>query len=350
MAKLQKKPQENHDNDWLNTYADMVTLLLTFFVMLYASSSLDEQKWQYIYQAFQSRGKYLNEYVDQPEHTEDNGNYIKDEEPSSTAGSGELPQSFDQLYVYLSDYVEENELTDSMSVSKDSAHLYIRFDSSVFFGGNSAVLTDAGMDVIDGISPALKACNSFIKQVTVSGHTAAAGISEVNDWDLSSARACSVVKYMEYRAVLSSEQFRTKGVGPHEPVADNSTPEGMAQNRRVEMVILRNDADFSDPQVMQDILKHDYNLPSDVFDPDGDHNKDENKVPDDFAQGIIDSIGELFPGSGGTSAPVIGSGPVIYDEFENFIKAEEPEAEGGDDAASDGEEAAASGADSSASE
>ncbi len=342
MAKLEKKPKENHDNDWLATYGDMVTLLLTFFVMLYASSSIDEQKWQYIYQAFQSRGKYLNEYVDQPEHTDDNGNYIKDEEPSSTAGSGELPQSFDQLYVYLSDYVEENELTDSMSVSKDSAHLYIRFDSSVFFGGNSAILTDAGMNIIDGISPALTACNNFIQQVTVSGHTAAVGVSDVNDWDLSSARACSVVKYMEFRRVLESKQFRTKGVGPHEPVGDNSTSEGMAQNRRVEMVILRNDADFTDPQVIQDILKYDYKLPSDVFDPDGKHENNESKVPDDFAQGIIDSIGELFPGSGGTGSSVVGSGPVIYDEFTNFIKAEEPEAEGGDDAdASDGDASAA---------
>lgn len=342
MAKREKKPQENHDNDWLNTYADMVTLLLTFFVMLYASSSLDEQKWQYIYQAFQSRGKYLNEYVDQPEHTDDDGSYIKDEEPSKTEGSGELPQSFDQLYVYLSEYVEDEQLSDAVSVSKDSAHIYIRFDSNVFFDGNSAELKDAGKDIIDGILPGLKAVKQSIQLVTVSGHTAE-GISPVNDWELSSDRAVSVVKYMDFKAALDSSQFRTKGVGPYEPVADNSTEEGRAENRRVELVILRNDLDLTDPQVLLDILKYDYDLGSDVTDPDG-PDVDEGKLPNDSAQGIIDSIESLFP-SGSTVSPSDGAtGPVIYDEFESFIKvSEETEADSAADAADAADASAAEG-------
>ena len=321
MAKLQKKPQENHDNDWLNTYADMVTLLLTFFVMLYASSSVDEQKWQYIYQAFQSRGKYLNEYVDQPEHTTDEGNYIKDEEPTSNAGSGELPQSFDQLYVYLTEYVEDQKLSESMSVSKDSAHIFIRFDSSVFFDGNSAVLKREGQEMINGILPGLKAVKSSIQNITVSGHTAV-GISDVNDWELSSNRAVSVVKYMDFKAALDSKQFRTKGAGPFEPVAENDTEENRAKNRRVELVILRNDLDITDPQVIQDILKYDYNLFSDQIDPNA-PDTDEGKLPNDSAQGIINSIESLFP-SGSTVSTSDGvTGPFIYDEFENFIKSEE---------------------------
>ena len=321
MAKREKKPQENHDNDWLNTYADMVTLLLTFFVMLYASSSIDEQKWQYIYQAFQSRGKYLNEYVDQPEHTDDDGSYIKDEEPSKTEGSGELPQSFDQLYVYLSEYVEEEDLSDAVSISKDSAHIYIRFDSNVFFDGNSADLKQAGKDIIDGILPGLGAVKQSIQLVTVSGHTAE-GVSPVNDWELSSERAVSVVKYMDYKAILDSAQFRTKGVGPYE------------------LVILRNDLDLTDPQVVQDILKYDYNLGSDVTDPD-EHGKEEGKLPNDSAQGVINQIESLFP-SGSTVSPSDGAtGPIIFDEFENFIKVEE-ETEADTDAAADtGADAAA---------
>ena len=338
MAKLQKKPQENHDNDWLATYGDMVTLLLTFFVMLYASSSLDEQKWQYIYQAFQSRGKYLNEYIDHPNHTADEGSYVQDDEPSNAGGTGEMPQSFDQLYVYLSEYVEENQISDQVSVSKDSAHIYIQFDSSVFFDGNSSELRQAGKDIIDGISPGLKAVRNSIQLLTVSGHTADIGVSDVNDWDLSSARASSVVKYMEFRTVLNGSKFRVKGVGPYEPVADNDTAEGRAKNRRVEMVILRNDLDLTDPQVVQDILKHDYKLFTDMVDPDG-QDKEETKLPNDSAQGIINSIESLFP-SGSTVSKTDGiTGPFIYDEFANFIKSEDTaaEADGGDAAADDAE-------------
>lgn len=337
MAKLQKKSHENHDNDWLATYSDMVTLLLTFFVMLYASSSLDEQKWQYIYQAFQSRGKYLNEYVDHPNHTQDEGSYVQDDDPSQSGGQGELPQSFDQLYVYLSDYVEENELSNQVSVSKDSAHIYIRFDSSVFFDGNSAVLKAEGMDMIDGISPGIKAVRDSIQLLTVGGHTAY-GISDVNDWKLSSERAVSVVNYMEFKATLDGKQFRTKGAGPHEPVADNDTAEGRAKNRRVEMVILRNDLDLTDPQVIQDILEHDYKLFSQQVDPD-DPGQEESKLPNDSAQGIINSIESMFPSGNYVSNTDGATGPFIYDEFANFIKSEDTaaqaEAAPADDAAAD---------------
>lgn len=329
MAKIAKKPQENHDNDWLNTYADMVTLLLTFFVMLYASSSIDDQKWQYIYQAFQSRGKYLNEYIDNPHHTTDEGNYVHDETPEGTAGDGELPQSFDQLYVYLSEFVENESLADQVSVSKDSSHIFMRFNSNVFFEGNSAVLKPEGQELLSSIMPGFKAVRSSIKYITVSGHTAY-GISDVNDWELSSDRAVSVVKFMEFKGALESEQFRTKGVGPHEPVADNNTDEGRQQNRRVELVILRNDLDWTDPQVVQDILK-DYGIFADQIDPEDQTPSDDGKLPPGSAQGIIDSINSLFPSDSNVSTGGV-SGPVIYEEFENFIKTvEEPEADAAED-------------------
>ena len=133
MAKRQKKFEEDHSNDWLNTYADMVTLLLTFFVMLYASSSIDDQKWQYIYQAFQSRGKFLNEYVRSPDPVAENGEGVTDDNPNTNGGDGEMPQSFDKLYVFLSEYVEENDLSDQIAVDQGAAHITIRFDDDIFF-------------------------------------------------------------------------------------------------------------------------------------------------------------------------------------------------------------------------
>ena len=325
MAKIQKKPQEDHSNDWLATYSDMVTLLLTFFVMLYASSSLDEQKWQYIYQAFQSKGKYLNEYVDHPEHTTDDGSYVSSEDPSQAGGEATQPQSFDRLYQFLSEYVETEDLSDAMSVSRDSAHIYIRFDSGVFFGGNSAELTKAGQEILNSISPAIKAVKSSIQTVTVSGHTAQ-GISAINDWDLSTDRACSVVKYLEFKGTLDGKQFSAEGWGPHKPVADNSTEEGRAQNRRVEMTIVRNDLDFTDPEVVKDILRGDYGIDVDQIDPDA-PDKETGKLPDGSAEGIINSIETLFPNIGGESVSG-SSGPYIdLDEFESFLKTEETAAD-----------------------
>ena len=277
MAKIEKKAKEDHSNDWLSTYGDMVTLLLTFFVLLYASSSQDEQKFQYIYQAFTSHGKYLNEYISQ--------------------------------------YVSDNNLEQSVSVENGAAHLNIRFDNNVFFEPNSAVLTQQGKDLLDGISPGIKAMKAAIKTCTINGHTAKA-ISEVNDWDLSAGRAVSVIKYMDFRKVLDTEQFRAKGSGYAEPIADNDTAEGMAKNRRVEMVLLKADIDTTDPEVIKDILLYDYGIKLDDFDPDGDNSGETAKVPNDYAQSIIDSLDQKYPDHSSTSTAV---GPVIPGDYDTFM-------------------------------
>lgn len=319
MAKRQKKFEEDHSNDWLNTYADMVTLLLTFFVMLYASSSLDDQKWQLIYQSFQSHGKFLNQYVHSPDPVAENGEGITDDNPNTNGGSGELPQSFDKLYQYLSEFVDENDLADQIAVEQGSAYITITFDDDVFFEPNSYVLKDEGREVINGMGIGLKAAQSFIKTCSVTGHTAKA-ISAVNDWDLSCLRACSVVNFMEYRVFLPSDKFRTRGYGCTEPIADNNTAEGRAKNRRVELFIVENKAASEyTAKEMQDIWEHDYGLPSSQIDPNGDRNTDEPKLPNGAAQLIINNIQERFPESDSSS---IGyEGPIAFSDYSSFLVA-----------------------------
>lgn len=325
MAKRQKKPTEDHSNDWLNTYSDMVTLLLTFFVLLYASSTIDPVKWQYIYQAFQSRGQYINEFVDSPDEENEEGSYVSNENPTQQGADGEKPQSFDQLYVYLSDYVQQNNLEGVMSVDKGSNHITIRFDNSVFFDGNSAILKRAGMEILDGISPGIKAVNHAIQRLTVSGYVAQ-GTSLVDDWDLSSARACSVLKYLEHLQTVSKEQFMAQGCGPNNPIADNATEEGRAKNRRVELQILKNDIDFQNPEIMRDILMHGFGLGSEMYDPDNANTDDKTKLPSNAAQSVIDTIKDKFVNNN-FSYDSTGSyaGPVMPSDVESFYVSESSE-------------------------
>ena len=133
MAKMPPKKGDSNVGDWLNTYADMVTLLLTFFVLLFACSNLDETKLQYIYQAFQSRGKYINNVVAELDPAAESTGGVTDSSTQQTGGEGEMPQSFDQLYVYLAEYIDNNNLADQVAVEPGAAHLTIRFNDSVFF-------------------------------------------------------------------------------------------------------------------------------------------------------------------------------------------------------------------------
>ena len=106
--------------------------------------------------------------------------------------------------------------------------------SDLLFPTNSSYLTDKAKVELSKLSKLL--INDTSKKVRVDGHTDATGTEEYNQW-LSEKRAASVKKFLE-DAGVSSSRISTKGLGQGNPVADNKTPEGRQQNRRVEVIIL----------------------------------------------------------------------------------------------------------------
>ena len=305
MAKKKVKVIHTGVDEWMATYSDMVTLLMCFFVLLYASSSPNEMKFQYIFQSFNSQGKYVNPFVleetnagdaksDEDGNTDippgDVGTHANDNEDSMG-----LPENFDDLFAYLASAAESSEFSDQIQVSQtSSSRINIRFNNSIMFDGDSAVLKESGKKALKEIFPALKHTKEYIKTIRVQGHTAA-GLSAVNDWDLSAARACSVTKYMDYNEVVESEKFIAEGRAKYDPVADNSTEEGRQENRRVELVITRNDEAIQDTAIIEDKLKYDYGILNaqtdsiDRLDPSG-------GTVNDTVQQIIDELDGKYSG------------------------------------------------------
>lgn len=319
MAKMPPKKGNDNVGDWLNTYADMVTLLLTFFVLLFASSNLDETKLQYILQAFQSRGKYENTIVAPQDPLAENKGGITDN-PNQNGGEGSKPQSFEELYQYLADYIEENDLGNSVSVEQGAAHITIRFNDSVFFDGNSYILKPEGRAILDGIYPGIKAIQKSIRTATVSGHTSYTGLireSVMNDWWLSSERALSVVNYLndEKRVTLDENKYRIRGAGYSEPIAPNDTLEGQQKNRRVEIMMLKNELDLTDDEVIRDILEHDFGIGSNPFDVDDPKPTDIHTLPDGSADKIIAIIENKFKDDEVTNVGIIGPGIMNIEDF-----------------------------------
>lgn len=236
---------------WMETYSDMVTLLLTFFIMLYAMSTIDAQKYAAIVASF---SKEMNPEV-----------YYEQGPPSDTTGTSELPEpietekpdNLDELYTLLKQYVDENDLNDQVELSRSEEYVFIRFSDSVTFRGYSDILEKKGKDMLDILANGLSTVDNYIEEVIIAGHTAAVEYDKTDiDRSLSTDRANVVLKYLEDKDVINPAKYLAIGYGLYSPIADNNTPEGRAKNRRVEIYISRKGHPISYTKIIQDTLNH----------------------------------------------------------------------------------------------
>lgn len=241
--------------NWMDTYGDLVTLLMCFFVLLYSMSTMDEAKWQYIAQAFSGgKGEIINVVVnDEPNPENDPSAVYVEEDVEAEENAEEI--DFEEFYLYLNEAVASAGLNDSVSVEMAQTGVYMKFRDSVFFGGDSYELLDEGKYILDIICDGIRAVDTHVMAIKVNGHTAQSKSSDTNEWELSSGRANSVINFMLSLDCCEPEKFTAAGYGKYRPVSDNDTEEGKRQNRRVEIVFIRNDVDFDDPSVVKELLE-----------------------------------------------------------------------------------------------
>lgn len=240
-----KKRREEHagGQDWLNTYADMITLVLTFFVLLYSISNVNMTKLEAVAEAMQK--KLGIEVQVKPSEEEIADMDIAMEQPalSSDASSLEMAKLARDIQSYF-----ETENLDASVTSKENA-VYIRFKNDPLFDPDSAVLREGSKDMLDAVGMMLLEKQNDIMAIYINGHTAQAANSLINDRLLSSERADRVAIYLEEQAGLEPEKLICRGYGKYYPIADNSTKEGREQNRRVDMIILGNDFKTSENEM-----------------------------------------------------------------------------------------------------
>lgn len=236
MASIKKKSSSGGGANWMDTYGDMVTLLLCFFVLLYSMSSIDSKKWEWIVQQF-------NKNYD-PTQSVEPGPVVSSS--ASEPGGTNLPatdveEALEDLYQFIKSYAESNPES-SISVSKGDGYVFISFDDTVFFDGDSYTIRPEGQAILDAIIPALEVCGGSIDELEVIGHTAQRLPNAPNpipgDRRLASNRATEVVIYLQERLTsLRPGRIVAKGIGQWRPVSGNDTAEERAKNRRVEMVV-----------------------------------------------------------------------------------------------------------------
>lgn len=241
---LKKKSSGGGGANWMDTYGDMVTLLLCFFVLLYSMSTISQDKWKAIVQSFNPSA------IKESQATAGDDGPIDD--PSDGMGLGELelgPTEVDDileaLFQSISEYTQESEMQDVIEITKGDGYVFVSFADAVFFDGDSAVLRKDGMAILDVVVGALEPAVPYIDEMRVMGHTAQARADAPNrvstDRKLASDRATSVLIYLQENSTMDPARLISVGYGQWRPIAGNATPEERAHNRRVELLITGKD-------------------------------------------------------------------------------------------------------------
>lgn len=266
-----KKTEGGGGPNWLDTYADMVTLLLTFFVMLFAMSTMDANKWQKLVSAFASN-KQATATIEQAVKSNssalssgssfetDSTGDGKNQSPSSSASDGKVTD-FDSLYQYMSNYVNKNGLQSSVQVHKADSYTFITFQNSIFFDGDSSILRPEGKNILDFLCGGIKDIPDQIGEIRFYGHTArASGATTLSeqafDRSLSSDRAKNVLLYVQVKNIIDPGKMVSEGYGEYRPIVPHDGTEATrAKNRRVEVYISKSGKTSS---VLDDIYKEIY--------------------------------------------------------------------------------------------
>ena len=254
MRRDRKEPEEEGSGySWMDTYGDLVTLLLCFFVLLYSFSTIDAAKWQELVGAFTGSTVTTLERLDETQIREneikvegivDNGenDAENDSEDTDMNNAIENPydEMFDELYKAIQFYIYSNNLETKISASKDGDIILVRFTEVVLFNSGEAVILSDGKLVLGHVINIIGENVEAIQMVRIEGHTDNVPIhtSEFNsNWELSMGRANAALKVFIDSGAVDLDKLSAVAYGEYQPVDTNDTAEGRTANRRVDFVI-----------------------------------------------------------------------------------------------------------------
>ena len=261
MARKRKHPEHANHERWLVSYADFITLLFAFFVVMFAASNSDDDKAGQIAQAVQVAFSELGVFSPSgkvaPLH-EDGGLASA---PPRAIGSTVSPFS-ESTQINDPDYLAKARLqlegmlrqelqNRTVRINQDSRGIVVSLAEAGFFDSGSAVVNAHGLGVLERIAGTLR---DMTEDLRIEGHTDNTPIHTPqfpSNWELSTARATHVLQFLLTNARISPERLSAVGYGEYRPAATNKTVEGRAANRRVDLVIITPEAKRLEPPVME---------------------------------------------------------------------------------------------------
>ena len=229
-----KRHDEEHENAerWLLTYADLITLLLAFFIMMYTFSKQDVQKYEEVsahLKAIFAGGTGI----------------VYKTSAASTPPLELMPKNISndeikkQLEQEIKAMANTAGLQESISIFSDERGTIIRIMDRAFFDEGRAELREKARSALDKIAPVVKQINNHIR---IEGHTDNVPISTnefKSNWELSVRRSTEVVRFFIEKGNIPPQRISAAGYAEYRPVANNDTPENRALNRRIEIIVAK---------------------------------------------------------------------------------------------------------------
>jgi chemotaxis protein MotB len=226
--------QEIDPNTWMVTFADLVMLLLTFFVLLLTMSSMDAKKLENLFTHFKdatgvlefSGAKEVGELVALVNKYNDTSSMLVIDQ-SKFFASLELPESLQKM---------AKELKEKMDMADDDRGLVLSFHEDILFAAGAVTVRKELFPILDAVAEGIEGSNN---DILIMGHADSSPISDNKNntnWELSISRGLSVLEYFVKQKQLAPERFSVGGYGASRPIYPGDSPEHQALNRRVEII------------------------------------------------------------------------------------------------------------------
>lgn len=246
MARNRKRHKEDEhiDESWLIPYADILTLLLALFIVLFAMSSIDAVKFKELARSLNTAftgGTGVLEYPNPQEplvwdeKTED-----LEKKRLDAAAIIEL-EELKELQEEINEYIVDNDLTDSLTTELSGEGLSIAILDNALFDSGSANVKKEAVDLGMEISKYL--VSNPPRSMTISGHTDNVPIHNAeysSNWHLSVMRSINFMQVLLEKGELDPANLSAKGYGEFQPIASNDNKTDRAKNRRVEVLVVPN--------------------------------------------------------------------------------------------------------------
>jgi chemotaxis protein MotB len=239
MAHRKEDHEEHHDERWLVSYADFITLLMVLFVVLYSMGQVSIEKYKILAESMRSAftiggpSQVVDSQINQAGGTSEDGS----SKPIVIPGIPEGPTQSEEVAGQLTAMLSSQNLGNQVSVQTNIEGVLISLSERLIFKNDQTELPPEAMQVLDTIVEMMRPIENKVRLVGHTNNTPSTNPLYPTNWELSLARATSVAKYLINAGILP-ERFIISGQGEYAPVFPNDTEEHKGMNARVEIIII----------------------------------------------------------------------------------------------------------------